>query len=148
MAEKKTKLDMYLVIKTALEENEGNPELIGFVDKEIDMIRARAERNKERREKKYQEDPIYEAVLELISDKITPAHEFTDMVNEYLAKKGYAEEATKSKVVARLNRAIDGGLAEKTDIVVDGTKVKGYALLGAVDAIARREAAKKAAAEA
>lgn len=132
-----TKTEYFGQIREILTQTEGTDELIEFVDAQIAAIATRAEKAKEYKAKKRAEDPIYDAVLEVLTNKIMTADEITAAVNDIVEDE---DEVSKQKVVARLTKAIAGGLAEKTDVKTGNGKVKGYALLGTVEALAKAEA--------
>ena len=129
-----TKTEYFGQIREILTQTEGTDELVEFVDAQIAAIATRAEKAKEYKAKKRAEDPIYDAVLEVLTNKIMTADEITAAVNDIVE-----DEVSKQKVVARLTKAIAGGLAEKTDVKTGNGKVKGYALLGTVEALAETD---------
>lgn len=129
-----TKIEYFGQIREILAQTEGADELVEFVDAQVAAITTRAEKAKEYKAKKRAEDPIYDAVLEVLTNKIMTADEITAAVNDIVE-----DEVSKQKVVARLTKAIAGGLAEKTDVKTEKGKVKGYALLGTVNALAETD---------
>ena len=123
MEEKKlTKKDYYALIKEIIEnsEIESKTELIDFIDKQVAMIDAKAEKAKARAaEKKAVGDELREVVKSLLTNNFQTADQITAQIQD--------EDVTRAKVIARLGQLVKNNEAEKTDVKTeDGRSVKAY----------------------
>lgn len=116
MEKKITKREMFEAIKTGCTTGEwtvGDVEVAEFCDKEIEALERKAAKAKETAAKKKAEaDVLLDAIAEVLTD------EFELIAN--IAKKLNDEEATVGKVQYRLNKLVEAGIAEKSDISVGG----------------------------
>lgn len=125
MADKKiTKTEMFEGIKATLIENFGDEvqEYVEFIDKEIAGIKARAEKEKERRAaKKAEGDELGDAVKAAIGAEPKTAAEIADeLAEEY-------PDVTKAKVTYRASKLVKDGEIYKVQIKTeDGRKVVAY----------------------
>lgn len=118
---KVTKKEYYEMIKGILEsaDVENKEELSAFVDKQIEMIDARAERAKAAAATKRAEGDALRAQVEgLLTDEYQTVDTIVNQVQ--------GEDITKSKVVARLTQLVKTGLVEKDSIKVEDKKVMAY----------------------
>lgn len=122
MTEKKlTKREKFEMV-LAVEGIAANDELREFIEGEIAILDARAEKAKERAAKKAAEvDALGELVFGVISDKgvVTVA----DIVT---ALEGEDAEITSAKVVSRLTKLVNSDRVEKKEVSVDKRKLMTY----------------------
>lgn len=122
MTEKKlTKREKFEMV-LAVEGIATNDELREFIESEIAILDARAEKAKERAAKKAAEvDALGELVFGVISDKgvVTVA----DIVT---ALEGEDAEITSAKVVSRLTKLVNSDRVEKKEVSVDKRKLMTY----------------------
>jgi superfamily I DNA/RNA helicase len=125
MEKKVTKRDYYEMLKEiVLNANvEGASELVEFIDKQVGLIDAKAEKAKARNaEKKANGDELRDAVQAILTDEFQTIDAIVAQVE--------GEEITKAKVTARLTSLVNNGIAEKTDVKDDeGRKLKAYKLV-------------------
>ena len=125
MEKKVTKRDYYEMLKEiVLNANvEGASELVEFIDKQVGLIDAKAEKAKARNaEKKANGDELREVVQSVLTDEFQTIDAIVAQIE--------GEEITKAKVTARLTALVSNGIAEKTDVKDDeGRKLKAYKLV-------------------
>ena len=121
---KMTKRDYYEVIKGIVEASdaENQAEIVEFIDKQVALLDAKAEKAKERAAKtKAEGDELRAAVQAVLTDE----YQFADAI----AAQVEGEEITKSKVVARLTQLVAAEVAVKDTIKAeDGRKLVAYKL--------------------
>lgn len=110
-----TKTDRLNQIKELVADN---ADLVAFVDSEIAAIAAKAEKAKARAAAKKADDPLYNAVVNAVTD--TPA----TMLDLVALIPG--EDVTAAKLRTRLAKAVDAGLVKKSSVTVDGKKKTAY----------------------
>lgn len=122
MTEKKlTKREKFEMV-LAVEGIATNDELREFIEGEIAILDARAEKAKERAAKKAAEvDALGELVFGVISDKgvVTVADIVTALEDENA-------EITSAKVVSRLTKLVNSDRVEKKEVSVDKRKLMTY----------------------
>lgn len=132
MEEKKiTKREVFEAIISTMETGETPIEpqkVIDFCKKEIAALDRKAEKAKENAAKKRAEgDALTELVKEALTDEFATLAEITAKID--------SEDVTVGKVSYRLNKLVETGEAEKTDITVGETgakrTLKGYRILNA-----------------
>lgn len=126
MEEKKiTKKEMYGMVAeiVAASDVDCKDELLAFVEKEVAMIEAKAEKAKARAaEKRAEGDELRDAVQAVLTDD----YQTIDAILVQIE----GEEITKAKVTARLTALVKAGIAEKTDVKNDENKTqKAYKLV-------------------
>ena len=125
MEKKVTKRDYYEMLKEiVLNANvEGANELVEFIDKQVGLIDAKAEKAKARNaEKKANGDELREVVQSVLTDEFQTIDAIVAQIE--------GEEITKAKVTARLTSLVNNGIAEKADVKDDeGRKLKAYKLV-------------------
>lgn len=125
MAETKmTKKDWFEVIKGIVEasDNENTAGAVEFIDKQMELLAAKAEKAKERAAKtKAEGDEMRAAVQAVLTEELQTIDEITAQVE--------GEEITKAKVTARLTQLVKAEVATKDTIKTeDGRKVTAYKL--------------------
>lgn len=119
-----TKTEMLEGIKATLIENFGDEvqEYVEFLDKEIDTIKARAEKEKARRAaKKAEGDELKDAVAEAIGAEPVTAQEIADALADEFP------EVTKAKVTYRAGQLVKDGAIFKVQVKTeDNRKVVAY----------------------
>ena len=126
---KMTKKDYFAQIKAIVAgaDVEGKDELIAFVNKQVEMLDAKAAKAKERAaNKKAEGDELREVIATVLTDEFQTADEITAQVE--------GEDITKAKVVARLTQLVKARIAVKEQIKVDSAKKMAYKLAGDGDA--------------
>lgn len=122
MAETKmTKKDWFEVIKGIVEasDNENAAGAVEFIDKQMELLAAKAEKAKERAAKtKAEGDEMRAAVQAVLTEELQTIDEITAQVE--------GEEITKAKVTARLTQLVKAGLVEKETIKDGSRKVMAY----------------------
>ena len=129
---KLTKKDFYAALKEMVIMSEVEmvgeipaDEVIAFIDKSVEQIDNKATKAKEKAaEKKAAEDDIYKAVVAALTADFQTIDEITAAVQEATGD----EEITKSKVTARLTKAVKAEVAKKEQVKRDSRKVMAYAL--------------------
>ena len=125
MEKKVTKRDYYEMLKEiVLNANvEGASELVEFIDKQVGLIDAKAEKAKARNaEKKANGDELREVVQSVLTDEFQTIDAIVAQIE--------GEEVTKAKVTARLTSLVNNGIAEKADVKdEEGRKLKAYKLV-------------------
>ena len=96
-------------------------DVIGYVDKTVGQLEAKATKAKEKAaEKRAVGDELRQAIAGFLTDELQTAEDIVAKIDD--------EEVTKAKVVARLTQLINVGKARKEQIKVGERKVMGYAL--------------------
>ena len=125
MEKKLTKKDFYAMLTEIVEatEVEMKEDLLAFIDKEVNLIDAKAEKAKARAaEKKAEGDALRDAVQAVLTEEYQTINDIASQVE--------GEEITKAKITARLTSLVKNGLAEKADVKTeDGKTVKAYKLV-------------------
>ena len=125
MAETKmTKKDWFEVIKGIVEasDNENAAGAVEFIDKQMELLAAKAEKAKERAAKtKAEGDEMRAAVQAVLTEELQTIDEITAQVE--------GEEITKAKVTARLTQLVKAEVATKDTVKTEnGRKVTAYKL--------------------
>lgn len=125
MAETKmTKKDWFEVIKGIVEasDNENAAGAVEFIDKQMELLAAKAEKAKERAAKtKVEGDEMRAAVQAVLTEELQTIDEITAQVE--------GEEITKAKVTARLTQLVKAEVATKDTVKTEnGRKVTAYKL--------------------
>ena len=127
MENKITKRDYFGMIRTMIEGSgvENEDEILGFIDKEVAVLDARAEKAKERAAKKREEsDELRQAIFEVLTDEGQTVADIVDKLDR--------EDITRQKVVARLTQLIkDGKVQKDTAKTEDKKKVTIYMVAAA-----------------
>ena len=132
---KLTKKDFYAAIKEMIVMSEVDmvgeisaEEVLAFIDKTVEQIDNKAAKAKEKAaEKKAESDVLFQTVMSTLTDELQTIDEITEAV---VAATG-DEEITKSKVTARLTKAVNADMARKEQVKGDsGRRVMAYALKG------------------
>lgn len=125
MEKKLTKKDFYAMLTEIVgaTEVEMKEDLLTFIDKEVSLIDAKAEKAKARAaEKKAEGDALRDAVQSVLTEEYQTINDIASQVE--------GEEITKAKITARLTSLVKNGLAEKADVKTeDGKTVKAYKLV-------------------
>ena len=136
MATKTTKREYFTMLREIVEgmvENETVPavdnpaELIEFIDKSILELDKKAEKAKERAEKKKETD---DEILLKVEGALTDTFRSAEQIMEDLED---VEGLTKQKVVARLTKLVNADRAQKKTIKEDKRKIMGYASINATE---------------
>lgn len=128
MAESKkiTKKEFYAALKEMVETVEvvgdiASADVIAFIDREVELIEAKAEKAKARAaEKRADGDQLREVVKSVLTDELQTIDAIFAQVE--------GEDLTKAKITSRLSQLVKADIAEKESIKVDGRKVMGYKL--------------------
>ena len=123
--EKITKVDMFNVIADFIANTdwERKDEAIEFIEKQIDQLKAKAEKAKSRaEEKKVEGDELREAVANALTNEPQTIDAITDIVAENRA------DVTKAKVTARLTQLVKIGSVVKEQTKINTRKVMVYSL--------------------
>ena len=136
MATKTTKREYFTMLReivAGMVENETVPavenptELIEFIDKSILELDKKAEKAKERAEKKKETD---DEILLKVEGALTDTFRSAEQIMEDLED---VEGLTKQKVVARLTKLVNADRAQKKTIKEDKRKIMGYASINATE---------------
>ena len=117
--EKITKVDMFNAIADFIADTdwERKDEAIEFIEKQIDQLKAKAEKAKSRaEEKKIEGDELREAVANALTNEPQTIDAITTTVAESF-------DVTKAKVTARLTQLVKLGEATKEQVKIDGRKI-------------------------
>ena len=120
--EKITKVDMFNAIADFIADTdwERKDEAIEFIEKQIDQLKAKAEKAKSRAEaKKIEGDELREAVANALTNEPQTIDAITTTVAESF-------DVTKAKVTARLTQLVKLGEATKEQVKIDGRKIMVY----------------------
>lgn len=121
--EKITKVDMFNAIADFIADTdwERKDEAIEFIEKQVDQLKAKAEKAKSRaEEKKLEGDALREVVYNALTNEPQTIDAITDIVAESCA------DVTKAKVTARLTQLVKLGEATKEQVKVEGRKIMVY----------------------
>lgn len=121
--EKITKVDMFNAIADFIADTdwERKDEAIEFIEKQIDQLKAKAEKAKSRaEEKKLEGDALREVVYNALTNEPQTIDAITDIVAESCS------DVTKAKVTARLTQLVKLGEATKEQVKVEGRKIMVY----------------------
>ena len=122
MEKKVMKRDMFAELMTLAREA-GRADLEEFLVVQIEQLDRRAAKAKERRaEKKAEGDALEGIVAAALTENLQTAADITAKVAEEV------EDVTKAKVVARLTKLVNKGVAGKLQVKVDGKRIMAYAL--------------------
>lgn len=125
---KKTKTMLFeelreIVIDVVKDEEKQN-ELVGFIDKQIELLIKRKEAAATRAAKKKEEsDALTEEILGMIGEDLVTVDEIVVAINR--------EDVTRNKVTARLGKLFKNGAIVKETVKVDGNKRMAYKLADA-----------------
>ena len=120
--EKITKVDMFNAIADFIADTdwERKDEAIEFIEKQIDQLKAKAEKAKSRaEEKKIEGDELREAVANALTNEPQTIDAITTTVAENF-------DVTKAKVTARLTQLVKLGEATKEQVKIDSRKIMVY----------------------
>ena len=120
--EKITKVDMFTSIANFIADSdwERKDEAIEFIEKQIDQLKAKAEKAKSRaEEKKIEGDELREAVANALTNEPQTIDAITTTVAKFF-------DVTKAKVTARLTQLVKLGEATKEQVKIDGRKIMVY----------------------
>ena len=120
--EKITKVDMFNAIADFIADTdwERKDEAIEFIEKQIDQLKAKAEKAKSRaEEKKIEGDELREAVAKALTNEPQTIDAITTTVAESF-------DVTKAKVTARLTQLVKLGEATKEQVKIDSRKIMVY----------------------
>ena len=120
--EKITKVDMFNAIADFIADTdwERKDEAIEFIEKQIDQLKAKAEKAKSRaEEKKIEGDELREAVANALTNEPQTIDAITTIVAESF-------DVTKAKVTARLTQLVKLGEATKEQVKIDSRKIMVY----------------------
>ena len=120
--EKITKVDMFNAIADFIANTdwERKDEAIEFIEKQIDQLKAKAEKAKSRaEEKKIEGDELRDAVANALTNEPQTIDAITTTVAEIF-------DVTKAKVTARLTQLVKLGEATKEQVKIDGRKIMVY----------------------
>ena len=120
--EKITKVDMFNAIADFIANTdwERKDEAIEFIEKQIDQLKAKAEKAKSRaEEKKIEGDELREAVANALTNEPQTIDAITTTVAEIF-------DVPKAKVTARLTQLVKIGEATKEQVKIDGRKIMVY----------------------
>jgi hypothetical protein len=125
MADRKTtKKEFYAIIKGIVEnsDSEQKDEVLAFIDKQVELLDAKAAKAQEKAaEKKAEGDELRAVVLSVVTDELQSADDITAQID--------GEGITKAKVVARLAQLVKAETVVKDTIKTDdGRKVVAYKL--------------------
>ena len=121
--EKITKVDMFNAIADFIADTdwERKDEAIEFIEKQIDQLKAKAEKAKSRaEEKKIEGDELREAVADALTNEPQTIDAITTTVAENYP------DVTKAKVTARLTQLVKLGEATKEQVKMDSRKIMVY----------------------
>jgi len=128
MADKKvTKKEYYGMVQEVVEASniENKEDVLAFIQREVEILDAKAEKAAERAAAKKAEGDELRAVVEgVVTEELQTADAITAAVQ---AQTGDSE-ITKSKVVARLSQLVRNGVVAKDEVKVDSRKLTAYRL--------------------
>lgn len=136
MAEVKvTRAQMFAEIKAVVEASDvaGKEEMIKFIDHQVELIASKAEKAKAKAAtKKAEADEMEQAVAAVLTAELQTVDEIVAQVE--------GEEVTRAKVVARLKKLVEAGVAAKDSVKVEKSKRVAYRLADATDEVAEADA--------
>lgn len=130
MEKKTTKKEYYTMLRDIVrgdsdsEMTNSQYELIEFIDKQIEAIKTKAEKAKEKAaEKKANGDELREVVQSVLTDEYQTIDAIASQIK--------GEDVTKAKITARLTSLVKAGLATKSDLRNEetGKTQKAYKLI-------------------
>lgn len=136
MAEVKvTRAQMFTEIKAVVEASDvaGKEEMIKFIDHQIELITDKAAKAKAKAAtKKAEADEMEQAVAAVLTAELQTVDEIVAQVE--------GEEVTRAKVIARLKKLANAGVAAKDSVKVEKSKKVAYRLADAADEVAEVDA--------
>lgn len=136
MAEVKvTRAQMFTEIKAVVEASDvaGKEEMIKFIDHQIELIADKAAKAKVKAAtKKAEADEMEQAVAAVLTAELQTVDEIVAQVE--------GEEVTRAKVIARLKKLANAGVAAKDSVKVEKSKKVAYRLADAADEVAEADA--------
>ena len=120
---KMTKAMWFEEIKAVVEASdvEAKAEMVEFIDAEMALLAAKAEKAKERAAaKKVEGDELREVVKAVLTDEFQAIDAIVAQID--------GEDVTKAKVTARLTQLVKAEMAEKEQVKVGDRKVMAYRL--------------------
>lgn len=128
--EKMTKIEMFAGIRDYISGETMDctvEEAVDFLDKQIEQLKAKAEKAKSRAAiKKVNGDPLREAVFQCVGEKPQTIDEITSAVVD--SGIDNVTDITKAKVTARLTHLVKNGSVVKEQTKVGARKIMTYAL--------------------
>lgn len=118
-----TKVEYFGMIKDLVLQAkvDNEDELVEFIDHQVELIAAKAEKAKERAAKqKSNGDALREIVQEILTNEFQVIDDIVAQVE--------GEDVSKAKITARLTQLVKAGIADKEQIKVDSRKVMAYKL--------------------
>ena len=136
MAEVKvTRAQMFAEIKAVVEASDvaGKEEMIKFIDHQIELIADKAAKAKAKAAtKKAEADEMEQAVAAVLTAELQTVDEIVAQVE--------GEEVTRAKVVARLKKLVEAGVAAKDSVKVEKSKRVAYRLADVAEEVAEADA--------
>ena len=123
-----TKTEYFEMIKNIVLQAkvDNEDELVEFIDHQVELIAAKAEKAKERAAKQKAEgDALREAVQAVLTDEFQVIDDIAAQID--------GEDITKAKVTARLTQLVKSGIAVKEQTKVDSRKVMAYKLAADIE---------------
>ena len=120
---KMTKKDWFAELKGIVEASDyaQKAEAVEFIDAQVALLDAKAEKAKERAaQKKAETDELKAVVAAVLTDELQTADEIAAQVE--------GEDISKQKVVSRLTALVKDGVAVKEEVKVDSKKKMAYKL--------------------
>lgn len=120
---KMTKKDWFAELKGIVEASDyaQKAEAVEFIDAQVALLDAKAEKAKERAaQKKAETDELKAVVAAVLTDELQTADDITAQVE--------GEDISKQKIVSRLTALVKDGVAVKEEIKVDSKKKMAYKL--------------------
>lgn len=124
-AGKVTKREYFEILKEMVETSEraDTEELIGFIDHELELLTAKADKAKERAAKSKEKG---DELRGIIFNVLTTSYQTVDAITAQIE----VEDITRAKVVSRLSQLVKFGQAEKEQVKDEtGRKVMAYKLV-------------------
>jgi hypothetical protein len=110
----------------ALKAIPANAQYVDFFQHEIEMLDARTEKARAKREeKKAAADELKDKIYAVLTDELQTSADILEKIG------ANDEEITRGKVTARLTKLVNEGKIERADVKVDKKRVKGYRLIAA-----------------
>ena len=136
MAEVKiTKTQMFEAIKAVIEASEApeKEEMVVFIEHQVELIANKAEKAKAKAAtKKVEADEMEQAVAAVLTAELQTVDEIVAQVE--------GEEVTRAKVVARLKKLVEAGVAAKDSVKVEKSKRVAYRLADVAEEVAEADA--------
>ena len=118
-----TKVEYFGMIKDLVLQAkvDNEDELVEFIDHQVELIAAKAEKAKERAAKQKSDgDALREIVQEILTNELQVIDDIVAQVE--------GEDVSKAKITARLTQLVKAGIADKEQVKVDSRKVMAYKL--------------------